>query len=182
MEFIPTQIPDIILIKPKVYEDPRGYFMETYRVDRFSAGGIPQSFVQENQSCSQKGVLRGLHYQIKQAQGKLVRVIAGEVFDIAVDIRRSSPTFGQWVGITLSVENRHQLWIPEGFAHGFYVTSDYAEVVYKVTDYYAPEWERSILWNDPKIGVEWPLFDNLPPTLSKKDLDGKPLADAEIFE
>ncbi|GAB4506602.1 MAG: dTDP-4-dehydrorhamnose 3,5-epimerase [Anaerolineales bacterium] len=182
MEFIPTQIPDIILIKPKVYEDPRGYFMETYRVDRFSAGGIPQSFVQENQSRSQKGVLRGLHYQIQQAQGKLVRVIAGEVFDIAVDIRRSSPTFGQWVGITLSVENRHQLWIPEGFAHGFYVTSDYAEVVYKVTDYYAPEWERSILWNDPKIGVEWPLFDNLPPTLSKKDLDGKPLADAEIFE
>ncbi|GAB4402294.1 MAG: dTDP-4-dehydrorhamnose 3,5-epimerase [Anaerolineales bacterium] len=182
MEFIPTQIPDIILIKPKVYEDPRGYFMETYRVDRFSAGGIPQSFVQENQSRSQKGVLRGLHYQIQQAQGKLVRVIAGEVFDIAVDIRRSSPTFGQWVGITLSVENRHQLWIPEGFAHGFYVTSDYAEVVYKVTDYYAPEWERSILWNDPKIGVEWPLFDNLPPTLSKKDLDGKLLADAEIFE
>jgi len=182
MEFVPTKIPDILLIKPKVYEDPRGYFMETYRVDRFSAGGIPHNFVQENQSRSQKGVLRGLHYQIRHAQGKLVRVISGEIFDIAVDIRRSSPTFGQWVGIILSAENRHQLWIPEGFAHGFYVTSSYAEVVYKVTDYYAPEWERSILWNDSQIGIEWPLLGDSAPILSQKDMDGKPLADAELFD
>lgn len=181
MEFVPTKIPDVVLVKPKIYEDPRGYFMETYRVDHFSLGGIPQNFVQENQSCSQRGVLRGLHYQIRQAQGKLVRVISGEIFDIAVDIRRSSPTFGQWVGIILSAENRQQLWIPAGFAHGFYVLSGSAEVVYKVTDYYAPEWERNILWNDPKIGIEWPIT-NVAPILSKKDLEGKLLADAEIFD
>ena len=182
MEFVPTRIPEIILVRPKVYEDPRGYFMEVYREDRFSAGGISRSFVQENQSRSQKGVLRGLHYQIRQAQGKLVRVLSGEIFDIAVDIRRSSSTFGQWVGMLLSAENRHQLWIPEGFAHGFYVMSDQAEVVYKVTDYYAPEWERSILWNDPQIGIEWPLGSDSLPTLSQKDIDGKPLAEAEIFD
>lgn len=182
MDFVPTRIPDIILIKPKVYEDPRGYFMETYRVDRFSVGGIPQTFVQENQSLSQRGVLRGLHYQIRQAQGKLVRVISGEIFDIAVDIRRSSPTFGQWIGIILSAENRQQLWIPVGFAHAFLVLSEQAEVVYKVTDYYAPEWERSILWNDPQIGIEWPLKENSFPILSKKDLEGKLLADAELFD
>lgn len=182
MEFVPTIIPDIILIKPKVYEDPRGYFMETYRVDRFSAGGIPPTFVQENQSLSQRGVLRGLHYQIRQAQGKLVRVISGEIFDIAVDIRRSSPTFGQWIGIILSAENRQQLWIPVGFAHAFLVLSEQAEVVYKVTDYYAPEWERSILWNDPQIGIRWPLNDSSFPILSKKDLEGKLLADAELFD
>jgi dTDP-4-dehydrorhamnose 3,5-epimerase len=181
MEFVPTKIPEIILVRPKVYDDPRGYFMEVYREDRFSAGGISRSFVQENQSCSQKGVLRGLHYQIRQAQGKLVRVLSGEIFDIAVDIRRSSSTFGQWVGMILSAENRHQLWIPEGFAHGFYVMSDHAEVIYKVTDYYAPEWERSILWNDPQIGIEWPLISDSLPTLSQKDIDGKPLAEAEIF-
>lgn len=182
MEFVPTKIPDVVLVKPKIYEDPRGYFMETYRADRFSTGGIPQAFVQENQSRSQKGVLRGLHYQIRHAQGKLVRVISGEIFDIAVDIRRASPTFGQWVGIILSAENRQQLWVPEGFAHGLYVTSDSAEVVYKVTDFYAPEWERSILWNDPQIGIEWPLLRDLPPILSTKDDNGKPLAEAEIFD
>ena len=182
MEFVPTRIPEIILVRPKVYEDPRGYFMEVYREDRFSAGGISRSFVQENQSRSQKGVLRGLHYQIRQAQGKLVRVLSGEIFDIAVDLRRSSSTFGQWVGVILSAENRHQLWIPEGFAHGFYVMSDHAEVVYKVTDYYAPAWERSILWNDPQIGIEWPLGSDSLPTLSQKDMDGKPLAEAEIFD
>lgn len=181
MEFVPTKIPDVLLVKPKVFEDPRGFFMETYREDRFSSGGIPQRFVQENHSRSQKGVLRGLHYQIRNTQGKLVRAIAGEIYDVAVDIRRSSPTFGQWVGIILSAENRYQLWVPEGFAHGFYVMSDTAEVVYKVTDYYAPEWERSILWNDPKIGIEWPIT-NVEPTLSKKDLEGKLLADAEIFD
>jgi dTDP-4-dehydrorhamnose 3,5-epimerase len=182
MEFTPTSIPDVVLIKPKIYEDPRGFFMETYREDRFGTGGIPERFVQENHSRSQRGVLRGLHYQIRQAQGKLIRVIAGEIFDVAVDIRRASPTFGRWVGIILSAENRHQLWIPAGFAHGFYVTGEYAEVVYKVTDYYAPEWERSILWNDPAIGIEWPLAGNAAPILSKKDSEGKPFAEAEIFD
>ena len=182
MEFIPTQIPDVLLIKPKVFEDPRGFFMETYRSDRFAAMGIGQSFVQENHSRSQKGVLRGLHYQIQKAQGKLVRVIAGEIFDVVVDIRRSSQTFGQWVGMTLSAENRHQLWVPAGFAHGFYVKSDSAEVVYKVTDYYAPEWERSILWSDPKIGIDWQFDGDTPPILSQKDIAGKLLGDAELFE
>lgn len=181
MEFVPTTLPDVVLIKPKVFEDPRGFFMETYREDRFTAGGISQQFVQENHSASGKGVLRGLHYQIRQTQGKLVRVISGEIFDVAVDIRRSSLTFGQWVGIILSAENKHQLWVPAGFAHGFYVLSDRAEVVYKVTDYYAPEWERSILWSDPEIGVEWPL-NGIDPILSQKDVAGKPLADAEIFD
>ena len=182
MEFVPTKISDVILVKPKVFEDPRGYFMETYRTDRFTAGGIPQNFVQENQSQSQRGVLRGLHYQLKQSQGKLVRVVSGEIFDVAVDIRRSSPTFGQWVGIMLSAQNRQQLWVPEGFAHGFYVMSEYAEVVYKVTDYYAPEWERSVLWNDPQIGIDWPLIEDQTVVLSQKDKDGKPLAKAEIFD
>lgn len=182
MEFVSTSIPDVILIKPKVFEDPRGFFMETYRSDRFKESGIAQEFVQENHSRSQQGVLRGLHYQIRNTQGKLLRVVGGEIFDVAVDIRRSSPTFGQWVGMTLSAENRHQLWVPEGFAHGFYVLSEVAEVVYKVTDYYAPEWERSILWNDPQIGIEWPLIPGIETTLSKKDLAGKPLNEAENFE
>ncbi|MBV6391873.1 MAG: dTDP-4-dehydrorhamnose 3,5-epimerase [Anaerolineales bacterium] len=182
MEFIPAAIPEILLIEPKVYEDPRGFFMETYREAEFNARGIPSRFVQENQTRSTKGVLRGLHYQIKQAQGKLVRVTAGEVFDVAVDIRRASPTFGKWVGITLSAENRRQMWIPEGFAHGFYVVSDRADFVYKVTDYYAPQWERGILWNDPALGIEWPLDGASAPVLSQKDLEGKLLADAEIFE
>ncbi len=182
MEFVPTTLPDVILIKPKVFDDPRGFFMETYREDRFIANGISQQFVQENHSASGRGVLRGLHYQIRQTQGKLVRVISGEIFDVAVDIRRSSPTFGQWVGIILSAENKHQLWVPGGFAHGFYVLSERAEVVYKVTDYYAPEWERSILWNDPQIGIDWQLAKETPPVLSQKDLNGKPLAEAELFE
>lgn len=181
MEFETTALPDVILFKPKVFEDPRGFFMETYREDRFIVGGISQRFVQENHSASSRGVLRGLHYQLRQTQGKLVRAIAGEIYDVAVDIRRSSPTFGQWVGIILSAENKYQLWVPAGFAHGFYVMSERAEVVYKVTDYYAPEWERSILWNDPKIGVEWPL-NGLDPILSQKDAAGKPLADAEFFD
>ena len=182
MEFVPTALPDVVLIKPKVFEDPRGFFMETYREDRFIAGGITQKFVQENHSASGKGVLRGLHYQIRQTQGKLVRVLSGEIFDAAVDIRRSSPTFGQWVGIILSAENKYQLWVPGGFAHGFYVLSERAEVVYKVTDYYAPEWERSILWNDPQIGIDWQLSKDSLPVLSQKDLNGTPLAEAELFE
>lgn len=182
MEFVPTALPDVVLIKPKVFEDPRGFFMETYRADRFNTGGISQPFVQENHSASSKGVLRGLHYQIRQTQGKLVRVLSGEIFDVAVDIRRSSATFGQWVGIILSAENKHQLWVPGGFAHGFYVLSERAEVVYKVTDYYAPEWERSILWNDPQIGIDWQFSKDTPPVLSQKDLNGKSLAEAELFE
>ncbi len=182
MEFEPTKIPDVLLIKPKVVNDSRGFFLETYREDKFIEAGIDQKFVQENHSASQKSVLRGLHYQIRQAQGKLVRVIAGEVFDVAVDIRRSSPTFGQWVGTNLSAENKLQMWIPTGFAHGFYVLSDWAEVVYKVTDYYAPEWDRSILWNDPQIGIEWRLAGGMPPSLSQKDINAKPLAEAEIYK
>ncbi len=182
MEFIPTTIPEILIIEPKVYEDPRGFLMETYRDDRFVTAGLPDKFVQENHSRSQKGVLRGLHYQIRNAQGKLVRVIAGEIFDVAVDIRRSSPTFKQSVGIILSASNRRQFWVPEGFAHGFYVLSDFADVIYKVTDYYAPQWERSIQWNDPGLGIEWPLDSSSAPILSQKDLDAKPLTDAEIFD
>lgn len=181
MDFIPTKIPDVLLIKPKIFEDPRGFFLETYRENRFIEAGIPHKFVQENHSASTKGVLRGLHYQIRHAQGKLVRVIAGEIFDVAVDIRRSSLTFGQWVGVTLSAENKNQLWLPAGFAHGFYVTSERAEVIYKVTDYYAPEWDRSLLWNDPQIGVEWPLSGEAP-ILSQKDINGRKLAEAELFD
>jgi dTDP-4-dehydrorhamnose 3,5-epimerase len=182
MEFLPTKIPDVVVIKPKLFEDPRGFFMETYREDRFIAGGIPHTFVQENHSASQQGVLRGLHYQIRQAQGKLVRAIAGEIFDVAVDIRRSSPTFGQWVGMILSAENKLQLWIPPGFAHGFYVLSEKAEVTYKVTDYYAPEWDRSILWNDPQIGIEWNLLAGVETSLSNKDLNAKKMMEADLFD
>lgn len=182
MEFIPTVIPEVLLVEPKVFEDPRGFFMETYREDKFTNCGIPSRFVQENHSRSQKGVLRGLHYQIRQAQGKLVRVIAGEVYDVAVDIRRSSPTFGKWVGIILSAQNRKQIWVPEGFAHGFYVMSDFADIVYKVTDYYAPHWECSIQWNDPELGIEWPLVEGVSLVLSKKDQEAKPLKDSELFD
>ena len=182
MEFVPTKIPEVVLIKPKLFEDPRGFFLETFREDTFAKAGIQEKFVQENHSASQKGVLRGLHYQIRHTQGKLVRVIAGEIYDVAVDIRRSSPTFGQWVGIILSAENKYQLWVPAGFAHGFYVLSERAEVTYKVTDYYAPEWERSLLWNDPKIGVDWVLGDRDVPVLSPKDINAKTLAEAELFD
>ena len=182
MEFVPTKIPDVIIIKTKVFEDPRGFFIETYRENEFVSAGIDYKFVQENHSASQQGVLRGLHYQIRQTQGKLVRAIAGEIFDAVVDIRRSSPTFGQWVGVTLSAENKLQLWVPPGFAHGFYVLSERAEITYKVTDYYAPEWDRSLLWNDPQIGVEWPLMDSASLSLSTKDINGKPFAEAELFD
>lgn len=181
MEFVPTKIPDVLVIKTKVFEDPRGFFLETYRENEFVSAGIGQRFVQENHSASQRGVLRGLHYQIKQTQGKLVRAIAGEIFDAVVDIRRSSPTFGRWVGVTLSAENKQQLWVPPGFAHGFYVLSERAEITYKVTDYYAPEWDRSLLWNDPQIGIDWPLMDGMP-SLSDKDINGKTFAEAEMFD
>jgi dTDP-4-dehydrorhamnose 3,5-epimerase len=182
MEATPTSIPDVVLIQPRVFEDTRGFFMETYRERGFKELGLPDKFVQDNHTGSRQGIIRGLHYQIRHVQGKLVRAVVGEIFDVAVDIRRSSPTFGQWAGITLSGENRHQLWIPPGFAHGFYVLSEWAEVIYKVTDYYAPEWEKTLLWNDPAIGIQWPLIDGKPPMLSDKDAQGKQLSEAELFD
>jgi dTDP-4-dehydrorhamnose 3,5-epimerase len=182
MQITPTYLTDIYLIEPKVFGDDRGFFMETYQAQRFAEAGIPTSFVQDNHSRSRQGTLRGLHYQIQQAQGKLVRVIIGEVFDVAVDIRRSSATFGRWVGTILSAHNKLQLWVPPGFAHGFYVTSEWADVLYKATDYYAPEWERSIRWDDPDLGIEWPLAGDQPPLLSAKDSQGKTLREAEIFD
>jgi dTDP-4-dehydrorhamnose 3,5-epimerase len=170
-----------LLIEPRIFPDERGFFFESYQKRKFEEAGIIAEFVQDNHSKSCLGTLRGLHYQIQQAQGKLVRVVAGEVFDVAVDIRKQSPTFGQWVGDYLSAENKKMLWVPPGFAHGFYVTSDEAEVLYKATDYYAPQWERTILWNDPHIHIEWPI-QNVLPILSPKDETGKSLADAELFE
>ena len=181
MEFKPTALPEVILISPVVYGDERGFFMETYREVEFSAAGIPGNFVQDNHSGSVQGTLRGLHYQINQSQGKLVQVVSGEVFDVAVDLRKSSPTFGRWAGELLSAGNKRQLWIPPGFAHGFYVLSDWANVIYKVTDYYAPEWDRTLLWNDPEIGIDWPLIDDGEVNISTKDTKGLHLQDAETF-
>jgi len=166
-----TAIPDVIIIEPDVFEDERGFFFESYNARRFAElTGVNANFVQDNHTKSAKNVLRGLHYQVRQAQGKLVRVVAGEVFDVAVDIRKSSKTFGQWVGVTLSAENKRQLWIPEGFAHGFVVVSDIAELLYKATNYWAPEFERCIAWNDPVISIEWPL--GVDPILSDNDKKG----------
>jgi dTDP-4-dehydrorhamnose 3,5-epimerase len=180
MQIHATAIPDVLIIEPKSFGDERGFFYESFNARRFAElTGVAATFVQDNHSKSSKDVLRGLHYQIEQAQGKLVRVVAGEVFDVAVDVRKSSPTFGKWVGVTLSAANKRQLWIPQGFAHGFVVTSESAEFLYKTTDYWAPEHERSILWNDPAIGIEWP--SGLVPTMSVKDQVGKLLADADVF-
>ena len=180
MKVTPTAIPDVLIIEPKVFGDARGFFYESFNQKAFNeATGNTCQFVQDNHSRSNKGVLRGLHYQIRQPQGKLVRVVCGAVFDVAVDIRKGSPTFGQWVGIELTEENHKQLWIPAGFAHGFLVTSDSAEFLYKTTDYYAPEHERSIAWNDPTIGIQWPL--NGEPQLSSKDKLGSQLSNAEVF-
>jgi dTDP-4-dehydrorhamnose 3,5-epimerase len=181
MQFQPESIPEVLVIIPKIFGDERGFFMETYQARSFAEVGIDSSFVQDNHSRSKQGVLRGLHYQIRQPQGKLVRVILGEIFDVVVDIRRASPTFGKWVGVRLSAENRQQLWVPPGFAHGFYVLSEWAEVLYKATDFYAPQWERSILWNDPEIGIAWPLVADVPLSLSAKDEQGALLKDAESF-
>lgn len=180
MKVIETALPDVLVLEPKVFGDDRGFFFESFNAAAFEAAtGLKRTFVQDNHSKSQRGVLRGLHYQIQQPQGKLVRVVSGEVFDVAVDLRRSSPSFGRWVGTRLSAENNRQLWIPEGFAHGFVVLSETAEFLYKTTDYYAPAHERSLLWNDPALGIEWP-FDGAP-TLSAKDEAGKLLKDAELF-
>ena len=182
MQFTRTSIPDIILIEPQVFGDERGFFMETYQANEFAEAGICTDFVQDNHSGSARGILRGLHYQIRQPQGKLVRVVAGEVFDIAVDLRRSSATFGKWEGVHLSAKNKLQIWIPPGFAHGFYVLSDWAELVYKASDYYAPQWERTLLWSDPSLGIEWPLIAGEQPILSKKDAQGKLLEEADLFD
>jgi dTDP-4-dehydrorhamnose 3,5-epimerase len=181
MNATPLTIPDVILFEPRVFGDDRGFFFESFNQRHFEqAVGRAVTFVQDNHSRSVKNVLRGLHYQIQQPQGKLVRVVAGEVFDVAVDIRKSSPTFGKWVGANLSAENKKQLWVPEGFAHGFVVLSDYAEFLYKTTDYYAPEFERSIAWNDAEIGIQWPIGSE--PQLSKKDAVANLLHAAELFE
>ena len=181
MKFTPTKIPEIIVIEPTVFGDERGYFMETWTQQKFAEGGINAEFVQDNHSKSQQGVLRGLHYQLSHAQGKLVRVLKGEVFDVAVDMRKSSPSYGQWIGETLSEDNKKMMWVPPGFAHGFFVVSEEAEFVYKCTDYYAPEHERSVLWNDPEIGIRWPLLPGKPPQLSDKDQAGICFKDAEYY-
>ena len=182
MEFEPTAIPDIVLIHPQVFGDERGFFMETYQAQKFGAAGLPLIFVQDNHSGSQRGTLRGLHYQIKQSQGKVVRVVAGEIYDVAVDLRRWSPTYGKWVAATLSSQNKTELWVPPGFAHGFYVLSEWAEVTYKATDYYAPQYERSLLWNDPALGIPWPIPPGQTPTLSPKDAQGALFANAEVYQ
>lgn len=180
MKATPLAIPDVILFEPKVFGDERGFFFESFNQRQFEeAVGRPVQFVQDNHSRSVKNVLRGLHYQIRQPQGKLVRVVAGEVFDVAVDLRQCSPTFGQWVGARLSAENKHQLWVPEGFGHGFVVLSEASEFLYKTTDYYAPEHERCIAWNDPVLGIDWPIKGE--PSLSAKDSRGLLLHQAEVF-
>ena len=179
MKVVSTDLAGVVILEPEVYSDERGFFLESYNKRVLAKCGINDEFVQDNHSRSVKNVLRGLHYQIQQPQGKLVRVTAGEVFDVVVDLRRHSATFGKWSGFTLSAANKCIAWIPEGFAHGFLALSDYAELLYKTTDYYAPEYERSILWNDPEIGIDWPLREE--PILSIKDRTGKPLKAAEVF-
>ena len=181
MRFTPTAIPDVVLVEPTVFGDARGFFMETWHAEKFAAAGIGAGFVQDNHSRSSQGILRGLHYQVARPQGKLLRVVVGEVFDVAVDLRRSSPTFGRWTGVTLSAANRLQLWIPPGFAHGFYVTGGHAEVVYKCTDLYSPADERTLAWDDPDVGVHWPLVGGAAPTLSPKDAAGAAFRDAPTF-
>ncbi len=181
MKFIETEIPDVKIIEPTVFGDERGFFMETFRTEIFNQHCGTTEFVQENHSKSKHGVLRGLHFQTENTQGKLVRVTQGEVFDVAVDMRQSSPTFGKWVGVILSAENKRQFWVPEGFAHGFYVISDSAEFVYKCTDYYNPKAEVSIKWNDPQINIIWPIVEGETPSLSVKDEAGLSFADAPTF-
>ena len=181
MKVVPSNIPDVLIIEPRVFGDERGFFCESFNEKVWEEKtGLRMMFVQDNHSRSKRNVLRGLHYQIKQPQGKLVRVIVGEVFDVAVDIRKSSPTFGRWVGFMLSAENKRIMWIPEGFAHGFLVLSDFAEFLYKTTDYWAPEYERTIMWNDSDLSIKWPLQTN--PMLSSKDCDGLGFKSADCFE
>ena len=179
MKVTPTRLAEVLLIEPKVFGDARGFFLESWNEREFEAAGICARFVQDNHSRSERNVLRGLHYQIRQPQGKLVRVIAGEIFDVVIDIRRGSPNFGHWEGVRLNAESHNMLWVPVGFAHGFCVVSEVAEVLYKTTDFYAPAYERCILWNDPKVRIDWPLSGA--PILSAKDASGVRLRDAETF-
>jgi dTDP-4-dehydrorhamnose 3,5-epimerase len=176
---LPTMLQDVVIVEPKVFGDERGFFLEVYNQATFAKLGLPTEFVQDNHSGSQKGVLRGLHYQIQQPQGKLVRALRGAIFDVAVDLRRGSKQFGKWVGVELSAENKRQLWVPPGFAHGFLTLTEFVEVSYKVTQLYAPEHERSLLWNDPALGIDWPLEGE--PILSAKDRAGVPLAKTETY-
>ena len=181
MNIIETTIPDVKILEPKVFGDERGFFLETFRTDWFKANIADVDFVQDNHSKSAQGILRGLHYQTEQTQGKLVRVVSGEVYDVAVDMRAGSATYGQSFGTLLSSENKRQLWVPAGFAHGFYVTSESAEFVYKCTDYYAPQFEQSVLWNDPQLEIDWPLVNGQAPLLSDKDKNGLPFSEAPSF-
>ena len=181
MQFEPTQIPDVVLIRPRVFADARGFFLESWEERKFAAAGIDVRFVQDNHSRSARHTLRGLHYQIQQAQGKLVRVVSGAVFDVAVDIRRSSPTFGKWVGVHLSAENHEMLWVPPGFAHGFLVLSEHADFLYRCTDFYAPSHERSIRWNDGDLDIRWPLPPDAQPVLSAKDAAALDFREAEYY-
>jgi dTDP-4-dehydrorhamnose 3,5-epimerase len=182
MKITPTEIPEVLLIEPQVYADERGFFMETFQVRNYAEAGLAASFVQDNLSGSRGGVLRGLHYQMRQPQGKLVSVLVGEVFDVAVDLRRSSPTFGRWVGAHLSAQDRRQIWVPPGFGHGFLVLSAWAELAYKASDFYSPGWERTIRWDDPTLAIRWPLAAGQQPLLSPKDAQGCLLADADLFD
>jgi len=182
MEIIDTALADVKIIEPKVFGDDRGFFLESYNQDRFAEVGISTPFVQDNHSRSGQGVLRGLHYQLQNAQGKLVRVTQGEVFDVAVDMRKSSPQFGQWTGVILSASNKRLFWVPAGFAHGFYVMSESADFQYKCTDYYAPEHERSLLWDDPDVGIDWPILAGTKPQLSEKDIAGERLSAIDAFD
>jgi len=182
MEITPTNIPDVLIIQPKVFGDDRGFFLESFNKKAFqSATGLTKEFVQDNHSKSTRSVLRGLHYQVKQPQGKLVRVVSGEVLDVAVDLRKSSHTFGQWAGVNLSAENKRQLWVPEGFAHGFLVLTETAEFIYKTTDYYAPEYERCIRWDDAQLMIDW-QFNGVKPKVSEKDAQGVAFKDADVFD
>lgn len=180
--FYKSELPDVIKIQPNIYKDYRGFFMETYQKELFIKAGISNRFVQDNHSSSINHTLRGLHYQITHSQGKLVRVVIGNIFDVAVDLRKSSPYFGRWVGVYLSDENKSQLWIPPGFAHGFLVLSERADVIYKTTDYYDPSGERTIRWDDPDLAIEWPIPEGVQPVISEKDAEGSLFNDSEVFE
>lgn len=181
MQFEKQSIPEIILIKPELFPDERGYIFESFQEKKFFQNEINLKIVQQNQSGSKKGIIRGLHFQIQQPQGKLIKVLNGEIFDVAVDLRKFSSTFGKWVGLILDSKKFHQLWIPPGFAHGFLVLSDWAEILYGASDFYAPEYERTLIWNDPEIGIEWPIEKDFVPVLSSKDLNGKKLKDIEVY-
>lgn len=181
MEFVPTRLPEVVLIKPKVFGDSRGYFLESWQQKKFADAGIEANFVQDNHSHSSQWILRGMHYQIRQTQGKLVRVTRGAVYDVAIDIRRSSPRFGQWVGVELNDTNHHMLWVPPGFAHGFVALTDQVDFLYKCTDLYAPQYERTIRWDDPAVGIEWPLPAGVTPLLAARDAQAGGIQDVEVF-